>query len=120
MKLQELFLTQEDKVKKAELKLKGLERSIEDGDTPEIHNASYTIHGHHWGDLRDLGFASEEEEPGTSPTHVSKRWVYNGPGPIKLITKYAKVEKDKPVERGTKERIMQPGETTDWVEVDVS
>ena len=93
MKLQELFLTQEDEVKKAELKLKGLERSIEDGDTPEIHNASYTIHGHHWGDLRDLGFASEEEEPGTSPTHVSKRWVYNGPGPIKLIKNMLKLKR---------------------------
>lgn len=118
MRLQELFLTQEDKVKKAEQKLKGLKRAIEDGDTPDIHNAGYTIHGPAWGDLEKMGFAEKESES-AGHTSMRERWVYNGPGPIKLLTKYAK-STENGMERGTKERIMQPGDATDWVEVDYS
>ena len=116
MRLQELFLTQEDKVKKAEQKLKGLRRAIEDGDAPEIHNAGYTIQGPAWGDLEKMGFAKKQQEP-VGGNYVRERWMYNGPGPIKLLTKYAK-STENGMERGTKERIMQPGDATDWVAVD--
>jgi len=116
MRLQELFLTQEDKEKRAQKNLNNLKRAIEDGETPAIHNASYTIHGPAWGELADLGFAKKEQEPAGFDS-VSERWVYNGPGPIKLLTKYAKSTKNG-MEHGTKEVIMQPGDATDWVEVD--
>ena len=121
MKLHELFLTQEDRVKKAEQKLKGLKRSIEDGDTPAIHNASSTIEGPAWGDLRKLGWAEKESEPAGGMLY-KERWVYSkeAPGPIKLLTKYAVANPGKPIERSTREKVMQPGEATDWVEVDVS
>jgi len=106
MKLQELFLTQEDQVKKAEQKLKGLKRSIEDGDAPEINNASYTIHGSSWGDLEKLGYAEKESES-QGGMEMADRWVLkpNAPGPVTLL---------KRVNRDTVKQVMQPGDKTDW------
>jgi len=34
-----------------------------------------------------------------------------------LLTKYAK-STDSGMQHGTKERVMQPGDATDWIEVD--
>jgi len=106
MKLQELFLTQEDQVKKAEQKLKGLERSIEDGDAPEINNASYSIHGPSWGDLQKLGFAEKESES-RGGMEMSDRWVLlpSAPGPITLL---------KRINGSIVKQVMQPGDKTDW------
>lgn len=112
MKLQELFLTQEDQVKQAEAKLKGLKRSIEDGDAPEIHNAGYTIHGPAWGDLEKLGYAEKESES-QGGMEMADRWVYKGPGPITLLKSYAKSTSNG-MERGVNKIVMQPGDKTDW------
>lgn len=121
MKLSELFLTQEDRTKKAEQKLKGLLRSIEDGDAPEIHAATGTIEGPAWGDLRDLGLA-EKDQKRAGRTEMDERWVYSAdaPGPITLLTKYAKAIPGGGIERGVKKTVMQPGDATDWVTVDYS
>jgi len=120
MKINELFLTQEDKVKKAQQKLKGLERSIEDGDAPEIHNASYTIHGDSWGDLEKLGYAKKETQP-QGGMEMADRWILlsDAPGPITLLTRYAKTTKNGDTERGVEKVVMQPGDKTDWVHYSV-
>ena len=114
MKLQELFLTQEDQVKQAEAKLKGLKRSIEDGDAPEIHNASYTIQGPAWGDLEKLGYAEKESEP-QGGMEMADRWVLKTttPGPITLLKNTAKMT-DSGVQRSVQKVVMQPGDATDW------
>lgn len=114
MKLHELFLTQEDQVKKAEQKLKGLQRSIEDGDAPEIHNASSTMQGPAWGDLEKLGYAEKETEP-QGGMEMADRWVLlpSAPGPITLLTQYAKSTSGG-IERGVNKKVMQPGDATDW------
>jgi hypothetical protein len=121
MKLSELFLTDEDQVKKAEGKLKGLVRSMEDGDAPEIRNAAYTIEGPAWGDLEKLGFAYRDRQ---DAGHMSydERWVLDpkAPGPITLLTRYAKGTPGGGMERGVRKNVMQPGEATDWITVDVS
>ena len=121
MRLQELFLTQEDRTKLAMQKIKGLKRAIEDGDAPEIHNASGVMSGYAWGDLEKLGYAERDSQNGSGPMVVQQRWIYkdNAPGPIKLLTKYAKVSSDG-IDRGVNDIVMQPGDATDWVEVDVS
>lgn len=119
MKLQELFLTQEDFEKKRQAKAGELKRKIEDNQVPEIHNASGVMSGYAWGDLEQLGWAERESEPGVDQFHVRQRWVYNGPNPIKLLTKYAKVQ-DGEVDRGVNTILMQPGDATNWVDVDVS
>ena len=121
MKLSELFLTDEDQVKKAEGKLKGLARSMEDGDAPEIRNASSTIEGPAWGDLEKLGFASRERGR-SSGYDVDERWVLHpdAPGPITLLTRYARSKPDGGMERGIKKKVMQPGDATDWITVDYS
>lgn len=114
MRLQELFLTQEDQVQKAEQKLKGLKRSIEDGDAPEIQNAGYTMQGPAWGDLEKLGYAEKETEP-QGGMEMADRWVLlpSAPGPITLLIKYAK-STDSGMERGVNKKVMQPGDKTDW------
>jgi len=114
MRLQELFLTQEDKVKKAEQKLKGLRRAIEDGDAPEIYNAGYTIQGPAWGDLEKLGYAEKHSEP-QGGMEMADRWVLlpSAPGPITLLTNYAK-STPSGTERGVNKKVMQPGDETDW------
>ena len=121
MRLHELFLTQEDKDKIADKKSMQLKRSIEDGDMPEIHNASGVMSGYAWGDLEQLGLAKRESEDGSSQYHVRQRWVYSkdAPGPIKLLTRFAKISSDG-TERGVNDVIMKPGDATDWVDVDVS
>lgn len=121
MKLSELFLTDEDQVKKAEGKLKGLVRSMEDGDAPEIRNASSTIEGPAWGDLEKLGFASRERGR-SSGYDVDERWVLHpdAPGPITLLTRYAKSTPGGGMERGVKRKVMQPGDATEWITVDYS
>lgn len=118
MNINELFITQEDLVKKAELKLKGLERAIEDGDTPDIYNANFYMHGHAWGDLAKLGWAEKEQEP-AGGNYMRERWVYKGPNSIKLLTKHS-VYKDGKITNSTKEKILQSGEASDWVDVDYS
>lgn len=122
MKLSELFLTDEDKVKKAEGKLKGLKRSMEDGDAPEIRNASYTIEGPAWGDLEKLGFASKERGRSSGYASVEERWKLHddAPGPITLLTRYAKSVPGGSMERGVKKTVMQPGDATEWIDVDYS
>ena len=122
MKLQELFLTDEDKVKQAEVKLKGLVRSMEDGDAPEIRNAAYTIEGPAWGELEKLGFASKERGRSSGYASVEERWKLHddAPGPITLLTRYAKSTPEGGMERGVKKTVMQPGDATDWIEVDYS
>lgn len=121
MKLSELFLTQEDRAKSAEQKLKGLLRSIEDGNAPEIRAATGSVEGPAWGDLEDLGLA-EREQKSAGRTAMDERWVYSAdaPGPITLVYKYAKGLPDGTIERGVKKKVMQPGEATDWVTVDYS
>jgi hypothetical protein len=120
MKLQELFLTQEDRTQLAMQKLKGLKQAIEDGNAPEIHAATGTIEGPAWGDLRQLGWA-EKEQGRSSGTEVEERWVYSAdaPGPITLLTKHAKMTANG-VERSVKKTVMQPGDATDWITVDYS
>lgn len=122
MKLSELFLTDEDQVKKAEGKLKGLVRSLEDGDAPEIRNAGSTIEGPAWGDLEQLGFASKEQGRSGGQAEVDERWVLHpdAPGPITLLTRYARSKPEGGMERGVKKTVMQPGDATDWVTVDYS
>lgn len=120
MRLAELFLTQEDQVKKAEGKLKGLMRSIEDGDAPEIHNARGVMNGHAWGDLEKLGLAEKDQKPAGS-TAMDERWVYSAqaPGPITLLIKKAKMTPNG-VEHTVDKKVMQPGDATDWITVDYS
>ena len=115
MKLHELFLTQEDQVKKAEQKLKGLQRSIEDGDAPEIHNAGSTMQGPAWGDLEKLGYAEKETEP-QGGMEMADRWILKptAPGPITLLKTMSKVT-DAGVQRSVQKVVMQPGDATDWV-----
>lgn len=122
MKLSELFLTNDNKVKKAESKLKGLKRSIEDGDAPEIRNAGSTMEGPAWGDLEKLGFATKEQGRSSGQASVDERWklLPNAPGPITLLTRYAKAKPGGGMERGVRKTIMQPGEATDWVTTDYS
>lgn len=122
MKLSELFLTDEDQVKKAEAKLKGLVRSMEDGDAPEIHNASSTIEGPAWGDLEKLGYASKERGRESGYASVEERWKLHddAPGPITLLTRYAKSVPGGDMERGVKKTVMQPGDATNWIEIDYS
>lgn len=113
MKLRELFLTQEDQVKKAEGKLKGLKRSIEDGDNPEINNAGYSIHGPAWGDLEKLGYAEKETEP-QGGFEMADRWLYKGPGPITLLKKTTQLT-DTGTQRTVNKVVMNSGDKTDWV-----
>jgi hypothetical protein len=114
MKLSELFLTQEDQVKQAETKLKGLKRSIEDGDAPEIHNASGSIQGPAWGDLEKLGYAEKETEP-QGGMEMADRWVLlpSAPGPVTLLVKTAKSTPGG-MQRSINKKVMQPGQKTDW------
>ena len=106
MKLQELFLTQEDKTKLAMQKLKGLKHSIEDGDAPEIQNASGSMQGPAWADLKQLGYAEKETEP-QGGMEMADRWVLlpSAPGPITLL---------KRVNGNIVKHVMQPGDKTDW------
>lgn len=108
MKLAELFLTDEDKVKKALSKLKSFQQQVEDGDSPEVRNAGGYMGGVAWGDLEQLGWARKESEP-AGGNYMRDRWVYlkDAPGPITLI------------KNGGKDKVvMQPGDSTEWVEWD--
>ena len=112
MKLSELFLTDEDQVKKAEGKLKGLKRSIEDGDAPKIYNSSYTTKGLSWGDLQKLGFAEKDYiSHGSSSDpdpHIEAEWTYTGPKTITLLTRYFDSSTGN---TGFREREMKAGDT---------
>lgn len=114
MKLSELFLTQEDRDKQAIDKLKGLKQAIEDGESPEIHNAGGTIKGWAWNDLAKLGYAEKETEP-QGGMEMADRWILlpSAPGPITLLIQYAR-STDSGMERGVNKKVMQPGDKTDW------
>jgi len=78
---------------------------IKKGLVPEIRDASYSLGNFAWGDLRKLGWAVKEQEPGSGSTS-NERWTYTGPKPIKLL--------------GNPPTIMKTGDSTDWIEVDYS
>lgn len=121
MKLSELFLTQEDRDKKAKGKLDDLMSKIKEGEAPEIHAATGVMNGYAWGDLRELGLAKKEEKP-AGRNEIEERWVYSAdaPGPITLLTKYAKAIPGGDIERGVERTVMNPGDATDWITVDIS
>ena len=122
MRLQELFLTQEDLASKRKDKLAALQKAVEDGRAPEIHDAGGTLEGWSWGDLRDLGWAEKEQEP-VGNTEYEESWVYSSaaPGPITLLKKWTRYTRGNPKPESGGERIvMQPGDRADPVIVDYS
>lgn len=119
MRLNELFLTQEDFASQKQEKLKALKSALEDGKAVEIHNAKGTIKGWAWGDLEALGYAEKEDKP-AGGYEVDERWVYKGPAPITLLTPFASIDKDGKRTSSVNKKVMQPGDATDWITVDYS
>ena len=122
MRLQELFLTQEDQKHKRAQKVAKLKQAIEDGQAPEVHNAGASLEGFSWGDLNLLGWAEKKQRStNTGPGTAEVWWQYSAaaPGPITLLTNYTEVNGDQ-ITRGVRPKVMQPGDTTDPIEVDYS
>jgi hypothetical protein len=116
MKLRELFLTQEEVADRAVQKLKGLKQAIEDGDSPEIHNASSTVQGPCWGDLEKLGYAEKHYVSDSSPRDpdpdMRAVWTYTGPNSITLLTPRTKIS-SAGTERSTDKQVLQSGDSTE-------
>lgn len=112
MRLEELFLTQEDLESQRKEKLLKLKNAIEAGRKPEVRNAGGYAGAWAWGDLKAIGLAYKESFPAGRASQ-EQRWVYSSkaPGPITLIKRVN--GEDTPV-------VFQPGDATDWIEVDYS
>jgi|TARA_B110000483_G_scaffold199466_1_gene239202 hypothetical protein len=95
-----------------------LKADVEAGKIPSIHDASSSIEGYAWGDLKDLGWAHKEQEP-IGNGLVQERWVYTGPNPIKLLSKFVKISNGDR-QSGVNEIMMKKDDATSWVEVDYS
>lgn len=112
MRLEELLLTQEEQEQHQQDKMDRLKTAIEKGRAPEIHNASAVMGSWAWGDLKKLGLA--HKDVGRRSRHErQERWVYSpdAPGPITLIKRV----------NGKQESVVfQPGDATDWIDVDYS
>lgn len=98
MKLQELFEAGD---------LEALMREIQAGNAPRILNATGASDGYAWGDLRKLGLA-QKGSARASRYSMDEWWEYSrsAPGPITLVT------------MGGRDRVMQPGDQTDPIEID--
>lgn len=82
---------------------------IERGHQPEVVDAYYSKGHFGWGDLEELGFATRNSR--RTRYGASESWTYSGPTPIVLVTMVGNKERRK---------LMNPGDTTEPVEVDYS
>jgi len=88
--------------------LNRLKKEIEAGAAPKISAATYDSTGYSWGDLRSLGFASKDyRNIGRYAQEVWWNYSSKAPGPITLVMS------------GAKDRIMQPGDSTDPIEIEL-
>lgn len=107
MKLEELFLTQEESKNVKDQKLL---KAIRAQESPVVYNAGGTLQGAAWEDLVRLGLAERKRKSGTMSTSVIEWWEYSAdaPGPITLRS------------YDGRDTVMNPGDTTDPIEVDYS
>lgn len=97
-----------------------IRRKLTAGQTINIHNAVYTppkslLTGPFcWKDLEKLNFASQQR----SSDRTEERWYYHGPNnsKIRVLTTVSAL-KDGKVTHSTSEQILEPGQSTDWVQV---
>jgi hypothetical protein len=110
---------------KAMKRLRVLKQKLEAGETVNINDAYYKhsskIHDEfNWGELEKLGFAERVDVRGSQGAY-NTAWKFTGPpgSSIVVVTQTGKLENGKATQ-GKETKVLRPGETTDFTEVDYS
>lgn len=88
-----------------------LKLMIDNGEQPEIVNASYARGHFSWGDLEKLGYAQRNKKH--TAYGYEYWWTYTGPGSIAVITRASRGAEDS-------KQVLQSGQSTEPVQVDYS
>tara|TARA_B100001287_G_C22242127_1_gene326441 strand:+ start:27 stop:392 length:366 start_codon:yes stop_codon:yes gene_type:complete len=96
-------------------RLQLLKDLIDDGETPEVVDASYSAGRFSFGDLVAIGYA-EKKKQSAGGSYFDTWYEYTGPGSVVLLTTIGQMGKP-PKQIRTK---MSKGDETEHVEVDYS